>query len=140
VTAAVDYLASLGRMGGGSGDRSALLDTGMAAVRDHESGLSRRFLDGLQSMSGVRVHGPADVAPRCPTFALEIAGRHPGDVCASLAERGVFAWAGHYYALEPMQALGVLDRGGLVRIGFVHTTTEDEVDRVLEELEKISSG
>ena len=115
------------------------LDTGMAAVRDHEAGLSRRFLDGLQSMSGVRARS-GRCRPPLPHLRPRDCGRHPDDVCASLAERGVFAWAGHYYALEPMQALGVLDRGGLVRIGFVHTTTEDEVDRVLEELEKSSSG
>ena len=119
VTAAVDYLASLGSRAGGSGDRRALLDTGMAAVRDHEAGLSRRFLDGLQSMSGIRARS-GRCRPPLPHLRPRDCGRHPGDVCASLAERSVFAWAGHYYALEPMQALGVLDRGGLVRIGFVH--------------------
>ena len=140
VTAAIDYLASLGRMIGGNGDRRALLDAAMAAVTDHEAGLSRRFLAGLQSISGVKVHGPGTATPRCPTFALEVEGLHPTDVVVALADRGVFAWAGHYYAIEPMKALGVLDRGGLVRIGFVHTTTNEEVDRVLEDLEKISSG
>ena len=140
LTAAIDYLASLGGMVGGTGDRRALLDTAMTAVTDHEAGLSSRFLAGLQSISGIRVHGPGTATPRCPTFALEVEGLHPNDVVVALADRGVFAWAGHYYAIEPMKALGVLDRGGLVRIGFVHTTTDEEVDRVLEDLEKISSS
>ncbi len=140
VTAAVDYLASLGRIAGGSGDRRTLLDAAMAAVTNHETRLSRRFLDSLETLRGVRLHGPGGVAPRCPTFALEVEGLHPNDVVIALADRGVFAWAGHYYAIEPMKALGVLDRGGLVRIGFVHTTTEAEVDRVLEELQTISKG
>jgi selenocysteine lyase/cysteine desulfurase len=39
-----------------------------------------------------------------------------------------------------MKALGVLDQGGLVRIGFVHTTTEEEVDRVLDELGQLASS
>jgi selenocysteine lyase/cysteine desulfurase len=33
-----------------------------------------------------------------------------------------------------MDRLGVLDTGGLVRIGFVHYNTIDEVDRTLEVL------
>jgi selenocysteine lyase/cysteine desulfurase len=56
------------------------------------------------------------------------------EVAAALGDRGIFVWAGHYYAIEPMAALGLLDSGGLVRIGFVQTTTEEEVDRLLEEL------
>jgi selenocysteine lyase/cysteine desulfurase len=34
-----------------------------------------------------------------------------------------------------MQQLGLLESGGAVRVGFVHTTTVDEVDRLLEALE-----
>jgi selenocysteine lyase/cysteine desulfurase len=33
-----------------------------------------------------------------------------------------------------MERLGVLDKGGLVRIGFTHYNTEEEVDRVLQQL------
>ena len=46
-------------------------------------------------------------------------------------------WSGHYYAVEPMARLGLLDRGGLVRIGFVQTTTDGEVDRLVEELSSL---
>lgn len=33
-----------------------------------------------------------------------------------------------------MERLGVLEQGGLLRIGFVHYNTMDEVDRVLTAL------
>jgi selenocysteine lyase/cysteine desulfurase len=36
-----------------------------------------------------------------------------------------------------MRQLGVLDEGGLVRIGFVHYNTESEVDRALDALAEI---
>jgi len=49
----------------------------------------------------------------------------------------VFVWSGDYYALEAMERLGLNDHGGLVRIGFVHTTTAEEVDRVLEDLSSL---
>jgi selenocysteine lyase/cysteine desulfurase len=47
---------------------------------------------------------------------------------------GINVWSGHYYAVNVMDRLGVLDEGGLVRIGFVHYNTADEVDRALEAL------
>jgi len=37
-----------------------------------------------------------------------------------------------------MDRLGVLDDGGLVRIGFVHYNTADEVDRALDVLDALA--
>ena len=71
---------------------------------------------------------------RVPTFAIEVAGKKPEEVAAFLGERGMFAWAGHYYAIAVMERLGLLESGGLVRIGFVHYNTEGEVDRLLAAL------
>ena len=51
-----------------------------------------------------------------------------------LGEQDLYVWDGNYYALEPMRALGLDDSGGAVRAGFLHYTTEDEVDRLLEAL------
>ena len=54
-----------------------------------------------------------------------------------LAERGIYTWDGHYYAIEVFERLGLLDTGGAVRIGFCHYHTVDEVDRVLEALAEL---
>jgi selenocysteine lyase/cysteine desulfurase len=64
----------------------------------------------------------------------------PAEVADYLGRRGIYVWDGHYYAVAAMQHLGVLDSGGLVRVGFVHYSTADEVDRVLTCLEAVSSG
>jgi selenocysteine lyase/cysteine desulfurase len=52
----------------------------------------------------------------------------------SLIGRGLYVWSGNYYAVNVMDRFGVNDQGGLVRIGFVHYNTVDEVDRVVEAL------
>ena len=39
-----------------------------------------------------------------------------------------------------MGRLGLLDRGGVVRIGLTHYNTAAEVDRLLEALGRIASG
>jgi cysteine desulfurase family protein (TIGR01976 family) len=122
VTAAVEYLESVG----------------IEAIATHEAVLGRRFLDGIENMSRVRLHGvPAMDGRRVATFAIEVEGRHPDDVARQMIEAGIYVWSGHYYAVNAMERLGVLDSGGLVRIGFVHYNTADEVDRVLEVLDSL---
>jgi cysteine desulfurase family protein (TIGR01976 family) len=137
VTAAVDYLASIAPEGG---DRRSRLRAAMQISRDYEESLSRRFLAGLAETPGVTLYGREASNGRTPTFAIEVAGMAPYDVSESLGDAGIFTWAGHYYALEVMNRLGKLDSGGLVRIGFVHTTTEEEVDITLEALERLAAG
>lgn len=124
----------------GTGGAIAYLDeVGMDAIGAHEAELTRRFLGGLAAQGHVRLHGPVSVDGRSPTFAVTVDGLSPDAAAAALAARGINVWAGHYYAIEPMQALGLLDRGGAVRIGFVHYHGPDDVDRVLEALADLAS-
>ena len=81
---------------------------------------------------GVELYGIRTPEGRTPTFCFNIEGRRPREVAELLAERDLYVWDGDYYALEPMRALGLADSGGAVRAGFLHYTTEDEVDRLLE--------
>ena len=86
------------------------------------------------TIPGLRLTGIADpsrVDERTPTFAVRLGEQHPLDTAAALADRGIFVWDGHYYAIEVFERLGLLATGGAVRIGFCHYHTLDEVDRVL---------
>lgn len=137
VRAAVEYIASLGE---GASRREKIEDT-MIQIKAHGEMLSRRFLDGAREVPGLRVYGITDtnrLAERTPTFAVSLAGYRPEEVAQSLGEKGIFVWHGDYYAVAPMQRLGVLDQGGLVRIGFTHYNTEEEVDTVLQELRALA--
>ncbi len=133
VAAAVDYLASLGA----GGIRRERLAAAYAAIREHEEVLARRFLAGVAALSHVRLYGladPARLGERTATFALEVAGLSPEEASRRLGEQGLHTWSGDYYAVGVMEHLGVASRGGLLRIGFVHYNTAEEVDRVLEAL------
>ena len=112
-----------------------LTEVGLDAVAAHEATLTARFLDGLATRGHVTLHGPSTAVDRTPTFAVTVDGQPPQEVAGRLATQGINVWAGHYYALEPMRALGLLERGGAVRIGFVHYHGTDDVDRVLAELD-----
>jgi cysteine desulfurase family protein (TIGR01976 family) len=134
VTAAVDYLAGLGT-GGSRRDR---LESAFGAIRSHEDALSRRFMAGAAEIPGLTIHGPGDGEARVSTFAVTLDGRSPQEVSDQLGRRGIYTWAGHYYAIGVMEQLGLADTGGAVRIGFVHYTSEDEVDRVISALSDIA--
>lgn len=134
VAAAVDYIASHG-VGGTLRERVA---SAMEATIEYEQRLSRRFLRGLNGIDGVTLYGMPFENGRTPTFAVDVGGVAPAEVARRLGEQGVFVWAGDYYAVEVMERLGVADSGGLVRIGFVHYNTLEEVDRVLEALSALT--
>ncbi|MGH2540773.1 MAG: cysteine desulfurase-like protein [Actinomycetota bacterium] len=141
--AAVDYLAEIGAEHGrraGSTRRAAVVDA-YEAIGAHERTLADRFLEGLERIEGVRLYGIDDrarLSERTPTFALLVGDRHPRETSKELAQRGIFTWDGHYYAMELYDRLGLLETGGAVRVGFCHYHSADEVDRVLEALDDLA--
>lgn len=132
ITAAVDYLASLGT---GEHRRERLMSA-LARTGAHESQLADRFLRGIAEIPKISLFGRDGTDGRTATFAVDVAGVPAAEVAARLGSQGLFVWAGHYYAVAVMERLGLLESGGLVRIGFVHYNSTDEVDRVLSALDQ----
>jgi selenocysteine lyase/cysteine desulfurase len=142
--AAVEYLASLadepGPESSGPAPRRARLRSALSRLEQHERLLCARLLEGLADVPGVRVWGiagPARVRERVPTVSFTLDGRRPTDVTTRLARAGIFATAGHFYAVALIRRLGLEPAGGLVRVGLAHYNTVDEVDRLIAELRAI---
>jgi cysteine desulfurase family protein (TIGR01976 family) len=131
VSAAVDYIASHGT---GETRRDRIISA-FAAINTYETALSERFLAGIAEMPSVTLVGQPTTEARTPTFAIDVAGRTSDEVAEALGAQGIFVWSGNYYAYEVMNRLGRPD--GLVRVGFVHYNTVDEVDRVLDAIQRI---
>jgi cysteine desulfurase family protein (TIGR01976 family) len=128
-TAAVEFLAGLDPAA--SGTRRERLLASLAAVQRHEDRLRHRIEDGLAALPGVVVHSRA--ARRTPTLLLSFPGRDARDAYRFLADRGVNAPAGTFYALEASRRLGFGDRGAL-RVGLAPYTDDGDVDRLLAAL------
>jgi len=47
------------------------------------------------------------------------------------------AGAGDFYAVRPLKALGIDPEEGVVRLSFVHYTSEDEVTKLINSLDKV---
>ena len=128
----VDYLDWLGRtVSPDLPSRRQRLIAAFAACEAYEAELGKRLLDGLTRFNSVRLYGPADMINRVPTFAFTVEGCSPAAVVQHLADHGIFAWAGHFYAVETIARLGLEADGGLVRVGLCHYNTACEVDRLL---------
>ena len=56
-----------------------------------------------------------------------------------LAERGVFVWAGNFYALELTEALD-LEPEGVLRAGVLHYNTMEEVEEFVYHVGEIIEG
>jgi selenocysteine lyase/cysteine desulfurase len=140
VHAAIDYLAGLGETNGqpAGPDLRSRLAAGYEAMKVYEDRLTKRLIDGLLSMPGIRVLGitdPANFSRRVSTVSFVADGVQAAEIASSLAGQGIQVWNGHNYALEIYRKLDLLEVGG-VRIGPVHYNTVEEVDRTLAQLEQ----
>jgi cysteine desulfurase family protein (TIGR01976 family) len=141
-TAAVDYLASVGRRLGGEfaqefpsfEGRRRDLKAGLTAIRTYERELSEQLVGGLQEIPGLRIYGitdPARFAQRVPTVSFTLEGLTPNEIARRLDEANMFVWDGNFYALAVTRRLGLEDSGGLVRVSLAHYNTADEVDQLI---------
>ena len=118
--AAADYLARLG----------------LDRLHAGEQVLTRRTLDGLASVPGVRVLGPTDTVDRLGVVAFGVEGVHPHDVGQLLDAAGVAVRTGHHCAQPIHAAFGVHASS---RVSFGPTTTPEEIDRFLEAVAHVRS-
>ena len=132
--AAVDFLASLGA----GATRRARLERAYAEFKARKRELFGHLWDGLGTIDGVTRFGPAASAERTPTAAFTVRGLDSERVVRALAERGLFASHGDFYASTIVEKLGLADEG-LVRAGCAIYTTPDEIDRLLEAVAHIRS-
>jgi cysteine desulfurase family protein (TIGR01976 family) len=106
---------------------------GWDAITAWERDLGERFLAGLPP--ACRLLGLQTMQSRVATFALMVDGLSASEAAVRLGERGFAVWHGDYYALELMKRLRLAE--GALRVGIVHYNTPTEVDRLLEELDRL---
>lgn len=146
--AAVDYLASIGELFGSNyyaqnekfEGRRLNVHSAMNCLFEYEKELAGALIDGLQQLPGVRIQGITAkdaLARRVPTVSFTVDGVDPASIAESLAQKNIFVWNGHNYAVEPAKALGIYDSGGAIRVGPVHYNTRAEVDAILIALDEI---
>ena len=128
-----DTLATHHKIGGTPSERAMGVHD---LMREHETGLLQPLLDFVSSKNSVRLIGPSQADKRAPTVALELASSGES-VAAALGERGIMAGGGDFYAVRALKAMGVDPSKGVLRLSFVHYTSQAEVDKLLQELDEV---
>ncbi len=123
--------------------RRLALKKALTAIRAYEFELSRSLLSVLEAVPGLKLYGPTDarhLENRVPTFSFRLQELSPRQATEKLAELGIYAWDGNYYALGITERLGLEQHGGMLRVGAVHYNTLDEVQRLKAALLQISTA
>jgi cysteine desulfurase family protein (TIGR01976 family) len=137
VNGVLDYMDAIAAR---HGHESEAVESRARAVRElfraHETALLQPLLDFLANHPKVRLIGRTRAAERAPTVSFTVKGQSSADVAARLAAARFGAGVGNFYAYRLIQALGIDTEDGALRVSFVHYTSKDEVDRLLQELDR----
>ncbi|MGB8815225.1 MAG: aminotransferase class V-fold PLP-dependent enzyme [Paracoccaceae bacterium] len=105
-------------------------------MRAHEVRLMQPLLDYLAARNDLRLIGPREAEGRAPTVAVAL-DREAEPVAAALAGHGIMAGGGDFYAVRPLQAMGVNLERGVLRLSFVHYTAQTDIVRLITALDAV---
>jgi cysteine desulfurase family protein (TIGR01976 family) len=130
---AIEYLEQFG-----TGEtRAKRISSAWTAMAAYEQKLTLKLIEGLRSFKGLTVRGITSANAmhrRVPTVSFTLDGHHPQALAKAFAADNIFVWSGHNYAIEPVTRMGLMDKGGVLRVGLAHYNTEAEVDALLSSL------
>ena len=109
-----------------------LTNVGMDAVAAHEKEITAYALEGLSTVSGLRILGPTEAVDRGGAISFTLGDVHPHDVAQILDGHGIAVRAGHHCGRPIHQRFGV---SASTRASFYLYTTPSEIDALVVGLE-----
>ena len=134
VSAAVDFIASYGA---GNSLREKIVDA-YRQFGAHERMLAEKLYNGLSASKELTIIGqPFQTLHRSPTISFLHHRLSAEQVCRKLAEKNICAWDGHFYAMRAIEKLGLLEKGGVTRLGISAYNTTAEIDTVVQSVQAL---
>ena len=99
------------------------------AVSEHEAGLHRTLLRGLNDREGIRLLGQ----PQLALASFVVDGVHNADLAHLLTEQGIAVRAGHHCAMPLLKSLGL---DGAIRVSLALYNDSDDLQRFFEALDQ----
>ncbi len=121
----------------GGGDSAGRPQRVRTLLREAEKPLLQKLLDYLAARKDLRLLGPASANERAATVAISPLRREPAALIPELAEHGIMAAAGHFYAVRLLEAMGLDPQRGVLRLSFVHYNTAQEIERLIAALDVV---
>jgi selenocysteine lyase/cysteine desulfurase len=116
----------------------ALEQEGLPIRQAQEEVLLKRFLSGLDAISGIRVLGTRDLARKIGVVSVDFTARMDNaEVADRLAnECGIFTRCGLHCAPNAHKTYGTFPQG-TVRFSFNSSNTEEEINLALQAIQSI---
>jgi selenocysteine lyase/cysteine desulfurase len=105
-------------------------------MRAQEVAVVQPLLDYLAARNDLRLLGPRNGADRAPTVAVAL-DRAAEPVSEALGRDGIACWAGDFYAVRPLTAMGIDLERGVLRMSMAHYTSSDDVTRLIAALDRV---
>jgi selenocysteine lyase/cysteine desulfurase len=131
-----DYIDAVAARHGIGGDGAARNRGVHDLMRAQEVAVIAPLLDYLAARNDLRLIGPRDATRRAPTVAVQL-DRAAEPVSVALGQRGIACWAGDFYAVRPLTAMGVDLEQGVLRMSSVHYTSAEDVARLIAALDEV---
>lgn len=131
-----DYVDAVAAAHGVSGDAASRNRAVHDLMRAQEVAVIAPLLDYLSGRNDLRLLGPAEAARRAPTVAVEL-DRPAEPVSEALGRDGIACWAGDFYAVRPLTALGIDLKKGVLRMSAAHYTSDGDVARLIAALDRV---
>ncbi|MDQ1525906.1 MAG: hypothetical protein QOG18_519 [Microbacteriaceae bacterium] len=132
IAPAIDFISELGF---GPSRRERII-SGLKGIENHENSLAATIRDELLGLSNVTLFSADSSVPKTPTIAFTVEGMTPRRACTLLAEEGLFAADGDFYATTLARKLGILEGGGWIRVGLAPYTTQSDVSRFIDAVKR----
>ena len=131
-----DYIKSLyDHHFGNGGDFKLMTRLVHDMQRRHETKLLNPLLGYLENRDDLRVLGSTSVKDRVPTVAIDVKDRGK-QLAINLSKDGILTDCGDFYAVRLLKALGVDINYGVLRISFVHYTSEQDINNLISSLDR----
>jgi cysteine desulfurase family protein (TIGR01976 family) len=135
VVAAINFIAQLGN----GNTLHEKIEEAYKQLGKHEYELAVQLYKGIQKVPGLKIIGQDFASThRAPTISFTFEGKTPSQVCAALGNKNICAWDGHFYAARAIEVLGLMEKGGVTRLGLSLYNTSEEVDTVINEIKSLS--
>ncbi len=105
-------------------------------MRAREIALTAPLMDFLRGRNDLRVLGSTDPERRAPTVAM-VCDRPGAALAAELAAHKVMCGGGHFYSRRLIEAMGVDEQHGALRVSFLHYTSEADIAQLIAGLDAV---
>lgn len=117
-----------------------ILETGVEALRAHETAMTGRFLDGLRGIAGIRLAGSWELENRVGVISVDFQQVDNAEASFRLEQDyGIMTRCGLHCAPSAHKTLGTFPQG-TVRFSPGWYTTAEEIDAALQAIAEIAKG